>query len=330
MPLMRSVVLAALFVISTALAAFPAAAGDLVGEVSLNIGTNGMQSFAWYRYSSGPFEPKAQRFEQYHVIVNGGVDHSSSIMTDFWSHTLSSHVIPEAPNCYNARMTISAYEGVFSCCLEARHLYKDAGVVCFQSPPATGVNDPNQPNAPTCGDPGQCSPVIVNLGNGAYGLTGLEDGVTFDLRGDGRPVRSSWTAKDAPLAFLALDRNANGVIDSGAELFGNATRLRNGEPAANGFVALAELDDSGDGTLDARDRSWNRLLLWTDLDHDGQTGPSELRLLRNSDIASVGLEHHYTGRVDRHGNWFGYQGRLSLGGGMRPLYDVWFLTAPLP
>ena len=308
----------------------PAEAGSFDGYVTLNVGTNGMQSFATYTYTSGPYEPAPQRYEQYHVIVNGGADHSSSVKTNVWSHNLSSHVIPEVPNCYNARMTITVHTGAFSCCTEPEPYYREAGVICYQGPPAP-VNEPSQPNAPTCDDPGQCSPLILNLGNGGYELTGIDDAVTFDIRGDGRPVRTSWTAKGAPMAFLALDRNANGVVDSGAELFGNATRLRNGAPAANGFGALAELDDSGDGALDARDRSWARLLLWTDLDHDGETGPSELRLLRNSDVASIGLEHHYTGRVDRHGNAFRYQGGLSLAGrGVRPLYDVWFLTAPLP
>jgi hypothetical protein len=90
----------------------------------------------------------------------------------------------------------------------------------------------------TC--PGCCpySPVIISE-RGDYRLTSVVDGVTSDIDADGVAERVSWTAPGTDLAFLALDQNRNGHIDSGAELFGDAV-------AANGWEALAELDTNGD------------------------------------------------------------------------------------
>ena len=133
------------------------------------------------------------------------------------------------------------------------------------------------------GEPGgySCeSPILVNLRNNTaqYHLTSLADGVRFDINADGRTEQISWTSKDSPVAFLAMDRNGNGSIDTGAELFGNYTRKRDGTRARNGFIALAELEDPihADGAITPADSAYASLLLWTDANHDGQSSPSEL------------------------------------------------------
>src|SRR5262245_26889770 len=93
-----------------------------------------------------------------------------------------------------------------------------------------------------------------------------------DLAGSWCAVRSqrkwdtgaSGTSQDSAVALLALDRNDNGVIDDGSELFGTATRKRDGTLAKNGFDALAEFDLNGDGKIDERDAVYSRLRLWID------------------------------------------------------------------
>jgi hypothetical protein len=77
------------------------------------------------------------------------------------------------------------------------------------------------PDGPGCGtiDKENC-PLLVNTGNGAWKLTGLDSPVRFDMDGDGTPERMGWTAPDSSLAFVALDVNGNGVIDNGTELVG--------------------------------------------------------------------------------------------------------------
>jgi hypothetical protein len=184
-------------------------------------------------------------------------------------------------------------------------------------PPPTGP-DPLQH---TC-----VSPIILDMDGHGYRLTSLEDGVTFDLRNEGQARQVAWTRADAGNAFLALDINDNGIIDDGGELFGNFTRLRSGGLAANGFEALRELDDDGDGVVDGHDAAWIRLLLWTDLDHDGISSPDELMPIAASAVTALGTDYHAVSRSDRWRNFLQYMSQFRMMRGStersRVYYDV--------
>ena len=80
----------------------------------------------------------------------------------------------------------------------------------------------------------------VNLLNG-FDLSDAVNGVQFDAGGDGRPDLVAWPSANSDDAWLALDRNGNGTIDDGKELFGNFTP-QPAAPERNGFLALAEYD----------------------------------------------------------------------------------------
>jgi len=165
------------------------------------------------------------------------------------------------------------------------------------------------------------SPIIVDTTGKGFHLTSAESGVIFDILGDGRPVRIAWTAADSGNAFLALDRNHNGRIDSGKELFGNMTEQPpcpdGGISCRNGYRALAEFDKpenggNGDGIIDERDAVFSHLLLWIDENHDGISQPNELHTLPELGVYSISLHYrddqHF---FDQYGNWFHYQAALN-------------------
>ena len=128
----------------------------------------------------------------------------------------------------------------------------------------------------------QADPLTLDLDGDGIELTHHSQGARFDLRGTGQQVTTAFvTGGDA---FLAMDRNGNGAIDSGRELFGDQ------RGAANGFEELRKLDANGDGAINAADPSFNQLLLWRD-DGDGQTEAGELLGLADAGIEALCLRY---------------------------------------
>ncbi|HEB4876664.1 TPA: hypothetical protein R0C45_004907, partial [Kluyvera ascorbata F0526] len=89
------------------------------------------------------------------------------------------------------------------------------------------------------------SPIILDLDGDGIETRGLQDRIFFDHDGNHFAENTGWVSADDGL--LVLDKDGNGKIDSGNELFGNNTVLSNGSLAANGYEALQELDTNGDG-----------------------------------------------------------------------------------
>ena len=106
---------------------------------------------------------------------------------------------------------------------------------------------------------------------------------------NGFAERTAWIGADD--GFLVLDRDGNGFIDGGAELFGTETLLSNGQLAANGFEALKEFDDNQDGVIDSNDAVFNDLRMWVDGDSDGFSDEGELLSLNELDINSIDLNY---------------------------------------
>lgn len=167
------------------------------------------------------------------------------------------------------------------------------------------------------------SSIILDLDGDGVETTGIKAGAHFDHAGDGFAEQTGWVAADDGL--LVYDRNGDGRIESGAELFGNNTFLANGTKAANGFDALRELDDTHDGRIDARDTAFISLRVWKDTDDDGYTSDGELLTLEQVGVQSIGTDYSNTTFMDANGNAHMQEGDFSrTGGSTATMSDVWF------
>jgi hypothetical protein len=113
-------------------------------------------------------------------------------------------------------------------------------------------------------------------------------------------------------AWLALDRNGDGLISDGSELFGNATLLGSGKMAENGYQALAEYDADRDDWITADDPVFGRLRVWTDANRNGFSEPSELHALQRFGIEALSTEYIPREHNDDWGNLFILRSRVRF------------------
>ena len=131
-------------------------------------------------------------------------------------------------------------------------------------------------------------PLTFDLdGDGLETIGVAQSGVLFDHDGDGIREGTGWVLSDD--GFLVLDRNGNGTIDSGKELFGDSTPLSVGGNAADGFTALLQEDTNQDGVVNSTDARWNDLRVWRDLNQDGVSQTGELLTLADLGIVSINV-----------------------------------------
>ena len=178
------------------------------------------------------------------------------------------------------------------------------------------------------------SPIVIDVRGDGFSLTDAARGVGFDINGDGAANRISWTAPGSDDAWLSLDRNGNGTVDSGKELFGNFTD-QPGPGERNGFLALAEYDwpdkgGNGDGVISALDSVYGHLRLWQDANHDGVSQAGELHALPALGVETLSLDFRESRKKDRHGNEFRYRAKVNGRGRSEAgkwAYDVFLLPA---
>ncbi|HJY41905.1 MAG TPA: hypothetical protein VJ303_11735 [Steroidobacteraceae bacterium] len=178
----------------------------------------------------------------------------------------------------------------------------------------------------------QCSPIVVDTHKDGIQLGAAGRTVSFDVNADGFVDTVQWVRRGGDEAFLALDRNRNGVVDDGAELFGVGTPLLEGGSAPNGFVGLAQYDQpllggNDDGVISRADAIWPELSLWLDSNADGVATPNEMRRPESFGLTSFGIIPKVRRYIDPAGNslpywaWAGATGRPAR----TIMVDVYFL-----
>jgi hypothetical protein len=168
------------------------------------------------------------------------------------------------------------------------------------------------------------TPLVLDVDGDGIRTRSISGGTRFDLFGTGVSVPTGWVG--AGDGLLAMDRDGNGTIDSGRELFGGATPLADGGTARDGFEALRALDANGDGAIDANDGAWSSLRVWLDADGDALSASSELVTLDALGITRLDLGA--TASTDKdNGNWIGLRSSYTTTDGRtRDLADVWFVA----
>ncbi|AHF69935.1 hypothetical protein PCH70_47820 [Pseudomonas cichorii JBC1] len=166
------------------------------------------------------------------------------------------------------------------------------------------------------------SPIVLDLDGD--GIETLAVGASyFDLDSDGLSEMAGWVSPDDGL--LVHDRNGDGRISNGSELFGNHSLLNNGQTAQNGYQALAEYDSNGDGMVNAQDASYATLQVWRDLNGNGTSDAGELQSLTDAGVVSISTGYTDSSHVDAHGHEHRQVSTIVLANGMASTAaDVWF------
>lgn len=123
-----------------------------------------------------------------------------------------------------------------------------------------------------------CDPLVINLDGDIAGLS--DQKFFFDIDGDGTEDEISMLESGS--GYLALDKNGDGKINDGSELFGTKS--------GNGFADLSAYDEDGNGWIDENDAIWSKLKIWC----RDETGEDKLYTLKESGVGAICLKNTST------------------------------------
>jgi hypothetical protein len=191
----------------------------------------------------------------------------------------------------------------------------------------TGI--PDNHNSQTAGGGAEAAtppiprdPLVIDLDRD--GKTDTSGFRFFDMDANGRAELSSWVSGGDGL--LVIDKNDNGIIDDGLEVFGNQYVKSDGSVATDPFDALSDFDSNSDGVIDSNDVNFADLKVWADLNADGVFDNDELVSLEDAGIESISLENTSSGEADESGNTVVAEGQITWSDGDTGIinaYEFW-------
>jgi hypothetical protein len=171
---------------------------------------------------------------------------------------------------------------------------------------------------------GTITPIVLDLNGDGVRTLSMAAGVQFDIAANGAAAHTGWVSKTDGL--LVMDRNADGAINDGSELFGSSTTLLDGTRAADGYAALSELDTNHDGVVSSTDAGFAKLQVWVDSNSDGVSTAGELRSLAELGISNISVLAERNISKDN-GNIVGLTSSYqTTDGASHAAADVWFMT----
>ena len=120
-------------------------------------------------------------------------------------------------------------------------------------------------------------PLVINMDSNITSVSDMK--FKFDIDSDGKEDEISFASKGS--GFLALDKNEDGKINDGSELFGTKS--------GDGFSDLAEYDEDHNGWIDENDSIFSKLKVWT----KDENGNDKLLNLKEADVGAI-----YLGNAD--------------------------------
>ena len=237
-----------------------------------------------------------------------------------------------AQSCQSCTGSAECAGGSGAVCQNGQWTCPNGGQPCMIPAPAPCCQECYETCSPT-GWSCVGSLIVIDPQGQGFHMTSLGKGVPFEMS-PGTPMHVSWTNPAYQNAFLALDRNGNGKIDDGAELFGNFTPQ---PPSSNknGYAALAVFDlprngGNGNGRIDPGDAVYSSLRLWVDQNHNGISEPGELIPLAEAGVFEIGLDYTEDRYWDPYGNQFRYRARVwdEAGQAANKCYDVFLQLQP--
>ena len=169
-------------------------------------------------------------------------------------------------------------------------------------------------------------PLVFDLDGDGITTVSIDDSnAFFDLDNNGFAEKTSWVG--AKEGLLAYDKNGDGIINGGNELFGDRTLMKDSKTlASSGFTALAEYDNNKDGKIDSNDAIYTLLRIWQDSDGDGIASAGELKQLVDLGIVSIGLSYNNTGVTDGANNIQVRTGTFTLADGSTRMTGEYLLN----